>query len=203
MIDDAVKIAFYNHVHIEGNGKREPRWRGTRVVKFPTDLILYAQTIFDLKPDFIIETGTRFGGASQFFGDMLTLGGGSGRVISIDVKDWGAPAHPKVEYVIGSSADRAVVAETAAKVAGAKVMVVLDSDHRRVHVQRELRLWSHVVTVGQFLVVEDCYTRNVEPYWPGQAVEWFLRRAKNFQRQAVEDQFLFAVSRGGWLKRLA
>ena len=202
VIDDAAKIAFYHHVHRKNNGANEPRWRGVRVVKFPTDLILYAQTIFDLRPDWIIETGTRFGGGSLFFGDMLELSGAAGGVISIDVRDWGAPPHPRVEYVIGSSSDRAIVAEIAARVSGGKVMVVLDSDHRAFHVRRELRLLGPLVTPGQFLVVEDCYTRNVTPYWPNDAVEWFLQREKHWRREPVEDQFLFAVSRGGWLRRV-
>ena len=77
--------AHYRYIHTSLNGRREPRWRGIRVVKFPQDLILYAQVIFKRKPEYIIETGTRFGGSALFLGDMLQLVGGK-KVYSIDIK---------------------------------------------------------------------------------------------------------------------
>ena len=201
LITDQTRIAYYMHIHRHGKGMNEPRWRGVRVVKFPTDLILYAEQIFANKPDWIIETGTRFGGSSTFFGDMLQLSGGKG-VISIDIESENPPPHPMVQYLVGSSADRELVAGVAAQVAGDRVMVVLDSDHRARHVRRELRLLAPLVTEGQFCVVEDCYTRHVEPYYPAQAVAWFLERTKDFRLEPVEDKFLFAVTRGGWLRRV-
>lgn len=158
-----VEIQHYNYIHRFGNGIREPLWRGTRVVKFPQDLILYAQVIFKRKPDYIIETGTHFGGSALFLGDMLSLIGGK-KVISIDVSHkQNPPAHPMVEYILGSSIDPEIVERIRKEVSGSKVMVSLDSDHSTKHVLAELRTYQNIVTRGQYMVVEDCWTRHKKP----------------------------------------
>lgn len=195
------QIEYYRYIHSYGNGIREPRWRGTRVVKFPQDLILYAQVIFKRKPDFVIETGTHFGGSALFFGDMLQLSGGR-KVFSIDVSDeFNPPKHPLVEHILGSSTDPAIVERIRREVDGGRVMVVLDSDHSTRHVLAELRAYQNVVTPGQYLVVEDCWTRHAKPYEPWYAVEKFLKENRRFRRVNVEKQFVYAVTKDGWLRR--
>lgn len=195
------EIDYYHFLHRTRRGAREPRWRGTHVVKFPTDLILYAQVIFKRTPKFIIETGTRYGGSAQFFGDMLTLTGGT-RVFSIDIGDKKPPAHPKVEYLVGSSTDPSIVNYIREQVGDGSVMASLDSDHRAHHVQEELNAYKDIVTPDQYMVVEDCWTWRKEPFWPYKAVQEFLRKNKNYKRFNIEKQFKFAVTKDGWLHRL-
>ena len=202
LLRQEIRDVMYWHIHMNGNGRNEPIWRGVRVVKYPTDLLLYAETIFDLKPDWIIETGTAHGGSTLFFADMLTLINAPGKVLSIDIKPLGTPAHPKVEYILGSSIDRNIVANVKSKVSG-KVMVVLDSSHKARHVARELHYYSGLVTVGQYLVVEDCYTKNSAKYGPHFAVDWFFTRTKKFVEVDRVEKFLIGITRGGWLKRIA
>lgn len=198
---DDVRVKYYKHVHIYNKGRNEPRWRGIHLLKFPTDLILYAEKIFELKPDYIVEAGTAYGGSAMFFADMLTLSGGK-KVFSIDVNPKETPPHPMVEYIIGSSTDMGIVAKVRDEVKNDKVMVVLDSNHSTRHVRNELRRWNHVVTPGQYMVVEDCYTRAIVPYKPFVAVEWFLGRVNNFKLDPVEERFLVAVTRHGWLRKI-
>ena len=195
------EIQHYRYIHTLGNGIREPRWRGVRVVKFPEDLILYAQVIWKRRPDFIVETGTRFGGSALFFGDMLQLIGGK-KVFTIDVShECHPPPHPMVEHVLGSSIDPAIVERIRSEVSDGKVMVVLDSDHSTKHVLAELRAYQDIVTPGQYIVVEDCWTRHKTPYEPWHAVEEFLKENPAFKRFNLEKQFIYAVTKDGWLRR--
>jgi cephalosporin hydroxylase len=201
--DEEMKIQYYNYLDAEGTKKNYPFWRGIQIKKFPQDLVLYAQAIFKAKPDWIVETGTWLGGSASFFGDMIMLSSGKG-VITIDVHDKHQPPHPFVEYIKGSSIDlnlfRALRRRLKDK---GSVMVILDSDHSTKHVARELELYSQIVSPGQYMVVEDCYTRRQQPYFPYPAVQEFVGKAANFKLHTPEDQFVFAVSRGGWLMREA
>jgi cephalosporin hydroxylase len=195
------EIQHYRHIHTFGNGIREPRWRGTRVVKFPQDMILYAQVIWKRQPDFIIETGTHFGGSALFLADVLSLAGGA-KVFSIDVSHAARPPkHPMVEHILGSSTDPEIVERIRREVAGAKVMATLDSDHSTKHVLAELRAYADIVTPGQYMVVEDCWTRHPKPYQPWYAVEEFLKADTRYRRFNLEKQFIFAVTKDGWLRR--
>ena len=82
-------------------------------------------------------------------------------------------------------------------------MVVLDSNHERSHVKWELYLYSPLVTKGQFLVAEDIYTRGRNVlFGPGQAVEWFLKRDKNFVRTKYDRQYFSAITRDSWLQKV-
>jgi len=195
------RAAYYQHVHIDGRGKNEPRWRGVRVVKFPSDLIQYAQVSQKNKPTTIIETGTAFGGSALFLADMLTLNEGLSQVVTIDINNRHNLSDPRIHVVQGSSTDPSVYEKVKGLAAG-RVMVVLDSDHSGHHVFKELQMYSKLVTKGQFIVVEDCYTKSERPYGPHWGVRQFLKRTKYFQLEPVEDQFIFAVSRGGWLRKI-
>jgi cephalosporin hydroxylase len=82
-------------------------------------------------------------------------------------------------------------------------MVVLDSDHSTKHVAAELEAWKDIVTKDQYLVVEDCWTYREGPYHPYKAVKDFLKANPNFKRYNIEKQFVFAVTRDGWLRKIA
>jgi cephalosporin hydroxylase len=200
IFDANVLGAYYNYVHKVNGGEYQPRWRGVKVVKHATDLILYAQAIWKNQPTWIVETGTKYGGSGLFFADMLALCGGKG-VITIDVVERDVEHHPYLECITASSTDEAMFDVLRRRVRGSSVMVVLDSDHSTKHVARELELYSQIVTEGQFLVVEDCWAYRTKPYPPHKAVEAFLKTTDQFEREDVTKQFVFGVTRDGWLRR--
>ena len=196
-IDDLSRT-FYKHCHIE---RREPVWRGVRVIKLPTDLITYAEVIQANKPKWIIEAGTKFGGSALYFKDMLDLVGEGGQVVTIDKYPVEKVKDPRITYVEDSSTNPAVVERIREMVGSDSVMVVLDSDHSRVHVKWELKYYGNIVTPGQFLVVEDCYDRNAQKAGPGEAVDWFLSVDKRYQQTNLDRRYLVGFTRGGWLRR--
>lgn len=192
---------LYHHIHVKGH---EPNWRGIRVVKQPTDMIQYQEVIFENKPKFIVEAGTKFGGSALFFQDMLDIVGQGGRVITIDIKDFVKVKDPRITYILGSSTDREIVAKVREMVGNETCMVVLDSNHHRRHVKWELHHYAPMVTTGQYLVIEDCYSRGTKPFGPLEARDWFLRDTKEgrkFQQTNLERRFLVGVCAGGWLRR--
>ena len=195
---DELFVEFYRRIHLS---KKDPKWRGVRVIKFPTDLILYEQVIWENRPDFIIDIGTNLGGSALMFADFLEMTG-KGKVISIDIESKVRPEHPRVQYITGSSTDKEVVKQVKELVGDGSVMVVLDSDHSRQHVKWELYYYQHIVTKGQYLVVEDCYSRHAKPFGPKQAKDWFLSRYKGFEQTNIDDQFLVGMTREGWLRKL-
>lgn len=181
--------------------KRFPNWRGHGLIKQPADIVLYHQAIWKNRPDFIIETGTAHGGSALFFADMLELTG-KGKVISIDIAAHLTPPHPRVIYIKGSSINPKVIEQVKDIVGNGTCMIVLDSNHSRLHVKWELHRWWKLVSKGHYLVVEDCYVRGKDRlHGPGQALNWFMKGNSRFKRTRYEEQFLAVNTRGGWLKR--
>ena len=166
----------------------------------PNDLMLYAEIIQENKPKWIIEAGTKFGGSALFFQDMLDIAGG-GTVITIDKYPVKKEKDPRIIYIEDSSTNPAVVERIREMVGSDPVMVVLDSDHSRVHVKWELSYYGKMVTPGQYLVVEDCYNRLAEKAGPGEAVDWFLSKDKQFEQTNLDRRYLVGFCRGGFLRR--
>ena len=88
-------------------------------------------------------------------------------------------------------------------------MVVLDSDHSKVHVAKELELYSPLVTPGCYLVVEDTNVNGHPVYrnhgpGPMEALLDFLASGSGrvFERDRLRDhQFGFTFHPCGWLRR--
>ena len=60
-------------------------YRGHHILKCPLDMWIYQEMIHELKPDFIIESGTFLGGSALYFADMFDLVG-HGEIITIDIE---------------------------------------------------------------------------------------------------------------------
>ena len=200
---DLFKV-FYNHI-IRG-ANNIPKWRGIPCIKLPTDLILYGQVIWDNKPDILIECGTGFGGSTLFYADMFN-NMGKGQVISIDRAAKGQPEHPRITYINGRMTACDTLDKIKELVKDKTVMVVLDGDHHRAQVKRELYHYSPLVTAGQFIVVEDIYRHSglvQQAGQGGEAVDWFFRTksGKGFKKEPIDNQFLYCISKGGWIRKL-
>ena len=198
--NDRMQLWHLNYMHTH-KGRRYPRWRGVDVLKDPQDLVLYQQVIFENKPDYIVEIGTKRGGSTIFFGDMCELNG-HGKVISIDIKAQKQPKHDRVTYMNGDSLDDNVIARVKQIVGDGSVMIVLDGDHSYKQVKKELYAYRHIVTKGQYMVAEDCYSSKGKQTGPGDARDWFLPRFPRFQNKPLADQFLVGcLTKDGWLLR--
>ena len=191
----------------KGPGTLDLHWLGFHTLKCPLDLWIYQEIVVETEPDVIIETGTRFGGSAAFLAGVCDLLG-RGRVVTVDIKQLsGQPRHPRIEYVLGSSASAASLAQVQRLIApGERVMVILDSDHRRDHVLDELQAYHPLVSPGCYLIVEDTNV-NGHPAWPDhgpgpmEAVEAFLPSHPEFTVDAGRERFLMTMNPRGFLRR--
>jgi cephalosporin hydroxylase len=184
------------------------RWLGHRAEKTPLDLWIYQEIIFEQKPDVIIECGTRYGGSAMFLASMCDIVG-NGRLISIDIDPKAIrPSHPRVTYIEGSSTADTTVARVRELVGGARnCLVILDSDHARDHVLREMRAYSSFVPVGGYMIVEDTNVNGFPTYpdhgpGPMESVRLFLLEDDGFAIDRGRERFLFTLNPCGYLRRV-
>lgn len=196
------------YYHSEEQTWRNTRYRGITTWKCPLDLWVYQEIIHEVQPDLIVETGTAYGGSALYLADLCeTLG--HGRVVTVDNRDRaGDVEHPRLTKVIGSSSDLEVrnLVERDIEPNGS-VIVILDSDHSAQHVRAELDLWSDLVTVGSYLIVEDTNLngRPVYPSFgpgPGEAVDSFLLTRDDFEVDVSREKLFLTWNPGGYLRRL-
>jgi len=142
------------------------RWLGVQVLKYPSDLLVYQEIIYELRPDWIVECGTFHGGSAFFMASICDLIA-KGNILTIDIDDHpDRPQHPRIQYLKGASTSPEIVDRVKREIGQAEtVMVILDSDHSRENVKKELELYSRIVTVGSYLIVEDTNI-NGHPVYP-------------------------------------
>lgn len=156
MNTDEVTRAFHERYY-RSNVWRNTDWHSTPVLKCPLDLWIYQEIVASVRPALIVECGTWAGGSALFLAHMLDIIG-DGRIITIDQLDADQvrecylrylpelssslrirPKHPRIEQLIGSSTDGAIVAQvTRAVPDSGAVMVIADSDHGLEHAFAEL-----------------------------------------------------------------
>lgn len=188
------KKTYHHHI---ANHRRWPVWRGLDVIKYPMDMITYAEIIFKNRPDVLIECGTQAGGSATFFADVMESIG-NGRVITIDKDPCKVPFHTRIIQLQGSSTSKRILEQVKMMLSNASVMVSLDSDHHRANVKRELHYYSKLVTPGQFMVVEDTFPPQGN--WANEAMDWFLTKNGNFKVIPVDEKYFYSTNT--WLQRI-
>lgn len=211
-------------------GWYELSWLGARIWQMPEDLVRLQEILFEVKPDWIVETGTKFGGSAIFFASMLALAGkkeGEGGVITCDIDILPRARQtfaehalgPRVRAVIeGSAADPATVDQIRETINGeGRVLVFLDDNHNADHVSAEMELYAPLVSDESYLIVADTIYGDLagtpvgepSPKYPDVknsnprvAVERFLAERDDFVR---DERFYgkgFSNFPDGFLKRV-
>ena len=170
----------------ESNVWKNMAWHGIRTLKLPSDIWNYQEIIFERRIEHVIETGTRHGGSAVFFAQTLAGRRARGPVVSIDID-----AHSRqiracegVHFLIGDSAAPAMAEQALGLLPADRgpLFLILDADHSKTHVLRELRSWVPRLRPGDYLVVEDTIV-NGHPvraeHGPGpwEALDEYLREA--------------------------
>jgi len=138
-------------------------WLGRPIIQLPEDIIRIQEVIYQVKPDVIIETGVAHGGTSILFASLCKIMN-KGRVISIDIE---IRSHNRkaivshelsswITLIEGSSVSDMVIKQLQDLIhPGESVLVVLDSNHTKAHVMKELELYSQFISIGSYIVATD------------------------------------------------
>jgi cephalosporin hydroxylase len=185
-------------------------YRGVRILKVPSDMWNYQEIFTEHRVDWVLETGTRHGGSALFFADLLRLNGARGKVISIDVDRQSnlVGAHPHIDFLLGDSGSPTMVERVRSMLPKDRgtLFAILDSDHSKAHVLRELSAFLPLLRKGDYLVVEDTCVNGhpVRPeFGPGPyeaLAEFLARNPEQFVRdEAREAKFGFTAAPTGYL----
>jgi len=190
-------------------------FHGVRIIKNPLDLWMLQQIAWEVKPDYIVETGTWQGGSALWWAQTLDGAGlENSRVLTVDIQNLTAAASKQalwrkyVTFSLGSSTDPKIVAATLERVKGKRVIVNLDSDHSMPHVLEELKMYAPMVSKGSYILVEDTHLDGVPTHpeqgpGPMAAVRQFLKEggSNDFEQDFSREALVMTSYPGGWLRR--
>lgn len=199
-------------------------WMGRPIIKFPSDMIIQQELMWNLRPDVVIETGIAHGGSVIFTAAMMEMMGINGEVIGIDIdirkhnRD-AIEAHPMAKRITmyeGNSVEAEMIEKVRRHTVGKRcVMVILDSLHSHEHVYKELLAYAPMATVGSYCIVLDTfieffpkgYYSSTRPWDVGDnpytAMQQYLSESELFQiDRNLTHKGMITEAIDGYLKRV-
>ncbi len=176
-------VDSFQRLYLES--KIETSWMGEPTPTPPTDLWSYQEIVHDTRPELVVARATP---NAAYLGTLCRLEK-RGEVYSFD-----------------GDADDERDPPTITDLARGKhgVMVVLGSGDHHGHLPSELRRLGPLVTVGNYLIVEDT-TAEVGPSKTGSAalaaIEAFVREDPSFVVDRTPEKFYLTFNAGGYLRR--
>jgi cephalosporin hydroxylase len=206
-IPEELKVEFVD-AFWRSHAWRKTTWLGHSVPKPPTDLIAYQEMITRVRPEWIVETGTRNGGRALFLASICELLG-HGRVLSIDPrKAEGRPQHPRITYLTANPAQGDTARQVRDIVGDApNAIVVLGSRGSRQRMVAEFNLYSPLVPLGSYVVMEETIV-NGHPVWPSfgpgptEAVKNVINTRGDFAPDPDMERSGLTFNPHGFLKRV-
>lgn len=131
-------------------------YKGVRCIKSPIDLALYLKVMWDLRPETIIEIGSKEGGSALWFDDTSKTFDLNSRVISIDLDPPVIENNTTVSFLRGDVNELNVVLDEAL-LAQLKHpwLIVEDSAHSYSGCMAALNFFAANMNTGDMLIMED------------------------------------------------
>ena len=187
------------------NGK-SATYYGIPIKKNPLDLWIYQEIIHERKPEVIVEVGSWMGASALFLADCQSRAG-DGDVIACDISprpDACAPwAVDGIIWIQGDIAEASTLHTIRDEIGDKTCMVIHDAEHDAEPVLRDLRNLAPLVTVGQYLIVED----GIIDVWgakpgPMHAIDTFLDTSKDFRADFARERYGITWNPCGYLERV-
>jgi cephalosporin hydroxylase len=183
-------------------------WMGRPIIQHPEDVVRLQEVIYTVRPDVIIETGVAHAGSLILSASLMKAMGKGRVVVGVDIEirpgnRKAIEAHelfPMIRLIEGDSTAPGIVAQAASHIRpGDTVMVILDSNHSREHVRKELEAYHSLVTKGSYIVATDGIMQDLsdaprgEPGWktdnPAQAARDFAAKHPDFVLEQPKWRF--------------
>lgn len=141
-------------------------WMGRPIIKFPNDMVIQQEIMWELKPDLVIETGIAHGGSIIFTAAMMEMMGIEGEVVGIDIdirehnktEILNHPMNKRITMYEGNSVSPDMVERVRTHTEGkSTVMVILDSLHSHDHVYKELKAYADMTSIGSYCILPDTF----------------------------------------------
>ncbi len=203
-------------------------YAGVRMRKFPEDLRVLEEIIWECRINVVLEVGLGLGGSALWFRDRLRTLAAYGHntdplVVSVDVRCGAArealsAADPtyadSIKLVEGDVCDPEVAVQVRQLLPpGARILVVDDSAHMYESTMATLKQFASLVPLNGYVVIEDGH-RDLDGMLPVEvpgkahgvvrAISDFLagEGKDRFVQRRDRERYIVTSNPGGWLQRV-
>lgn len=180
-------------------------WMGIPIIQLPEDIVRIQEVIYKIKPDIIFETGIAHGGSLIFYASLCKALG-KGHVIGVDIEIRqhnrqmieNHELYPYITLIEGSSTDHDIIEKVKSQIKpGQTVLVILDSNHTRDHVTKELEAYFDLVTKDSYIVATDGFMKDLSDV-PRGKTEWQYDNPYEAAKEFVKKHPEFVIEQPSW-----
>lgn len=134
-------------------GHHKVSYRGIKAIRCPFDYVIYQMILNEVKPDLVIEIGTRFGGGALYIADLLD-NIGKGVLHAVDIVDNVNPEvkkHKRIEFFFDGWKNYDLSLTEGYE----KILVIEDASHMYEDSIGALNKFHKVVSKDSYFIVED------------------------------------------------
>lgn len=134
-------------------GHHSVSYRGVKAIRCPFDYLIYQMIISEVKPDLIIEIGTRKGGGAYYLADLLD-NIGSGKIHTIDIideVDERVKSHKRIDFFTNGWENYDIKLAKRYK----NILVIEDASHTYKDSLGVLNKFHSIVSNDSYLIIED------------------------------------------------
>ncbi len=181
-------------------------WCGYRFRKFPGDGIAMQELLCRVRPQVLVELGTQYGGSTLFFSSFAAQAGIEA-IVTADIVELERPNIPIATFLTGDDTSEEVFSRVKELVGDRTCSVVIDSDHRAEHVDKELELYGPLVTPGQALIMEDTHVDVLdfkkfrEHGGPLRSIQKYMPKHPEFELTTDIEPYITSNFFGYWVKK--
>ena len=143
----------YFDVNTVDKGHHQVKYRGISALRCPFDYVIYQMIVTELKPDLIIEIGTKFGGGTLYLADLMNSID-HGTIHSIDILDQTSAVvkdHPRIKLFTKGWEEY----DLSLTQGYGKIMIIEDASHIYEDTLAAMEKFAAVVTKDSYFIIED------------------------------------------------
>jgi len=184
---------------------QQTEWLGHPVPLAPTDLVAYQELLTQVRPEWVVVTGSD-AGRTLFLASICDLLG-QGGVVTVADAPAAVPEHPRVHHVRAEPHAGSAFTQVRTLTGEApRALVILASGNPTARLVAEFRGYAPLVPVDSYVVFEGTI-RNGRPVWPGygpgptEAIHRVLSVDHDFVQDTSWDRHGLTFNPGGILRR--
>ena len=135
------------------DGHHKVTYKGIKAVRCPFDYLIYQMIIWEVKPDLVIEIGTKIGGGALYIADLLD-NLGKGVVHTIDILDQvhsKVKEHNRIKFFTDGWANYNIGVAKEFK----KILIIEDASHMYKDTLGVLIKFCNIVSKDSYFIIED------------------------------------------------
>lgn len=211
-IEENLNLDLKKIIDISLDAVFKSTYLGISTLKNPIDFWIYQEILYEVNPDIIIEIGNFCGGSTLALAHIMdNMNKTNYKILALDIDhskiNEKTRKHKNIEFITGDALFTINKVKTFINNTD-RVLIIEDSSHTYENTLGILYLYSSLVSLNSYFIVEDSIISNGLDFshdfegGPYKAIEKFINENNDFEIDRSKERFFLTWNPKGFLKKV-